>query len=192
MRTGLGLLAFAALLAIAGCGSASTSVPAANIPANFNSIMGALSSAVAQENTDLNSETTDAANGPGDSAGPCYNLQANVDYDVKTNIGRDEQNVSYDVGNLKNAISAVRQDINNLVTDMTAIANEGVNIPSDVNQFISTASIQVQQAIVKANSEIDQANGYVSNAYSTANALATGKCSGDGPGSAPGAMSHLS
>jgi archaellum component FlaC len=192
MKTGLGLLAFAALLAVTACGRGGTSSAAADVPANFNSIVSALSSAVAQESSDLNGETKDVNNGQGDSAGACDNLQDNVDYDVKTNIGRDEQNVAYDVGNLKDAISAVRQDMNNLVTDVTAIANEGVNIPPDVNAFVSSANTQIKQAIAQANSEIDQANGTVSDAYSTANGLATGKCSGDGPGSKPGAIGHLS
>ena len=192
MRTGLGLLAFAALLALTACGSSPTSTAATTIPANFNSTLSALTSAVGQENSDLQAEMKDINNGQGDAAGPCYNLQANVDYDVKTNIGRDAQNVSYDVGNMKNAIAIVRQDINNIVTDMTAIANEGVTIPPDVRQFVASAVTQMQQAIGTANAQIDQANTNVSNAYTAANALATGKCSGDGPGSAPGAMGHLS
>jgi gas vesicle protein len=192
MRTGLGLLAFGALLALTACGNGGTSTAATTIPANFNSIVSALTSAVGQENSDLQAEMKDVNNGQGDAAGACYNLQANVDYDVKTNIGRDAQNVSFDVGNLKNAIATVRTDINNIVTDMTAIANEGVNIPPDVQQFVSSAVTQIQQAIGTANTEIDQANAYVSNAYNAANGLATGACSGDGPGSAPGAMGHLS
>jgi archaellum component FlaC len=192
MRTGLGLLAFAALLALTGCGTTPTSTAATTIPANFNSIVSALTSAVGQENSDLQAEMKDVNNGQGDAAGMCYNLQANVDYDVKTNIGRDAQNVSYDVNNLKNAIAIVRQDLNNIETDMIAIANEGVNVPQDVRQFVASAVTQISSAISTANTQIDQANGLVSNAYSAANGLATGQCSGDGPGSAPGAMGHLS
>ena len=192
MRTGLGLLAFVALLALTACGSSPTSTAATTIPANFSSIESALTSAVGQENSDLQAEMKDVNNGQGDAAGPCYNLQVNVDYDVKTNIGRDAQNVSYDVGNMKNAVAIVRQDINNIVTDMTAIANEGVAIPPDVQQFVASAATQMQQAIGAANAQIDQANTYVSDAYTAANGLATGQCSADGPGSAPGAMGHLS
>ena len=45
MRTGLGLPAFARLLALTACGGSITSVPA-GIPANFNSILNGLKSAV--------------------------------------------------------------------------------------------------------------------------------------------------
>ena len=188
MRTGA--LVFVALLALTACGGSSAPAPIA-VPANFNSIESAMSSAVTQESTDLSAESNDAASGPGDSAGACYNLTANVDYDVKTNIGRDVQNVTYDAGNLQSAISTMRSDINNLHTDVLAVANEGTPIPADINAFITSAAAQMQQAMAKANGEIDQANRTTLSAYDAANAMATGPCSGDGPGSAPAPIAHI-
>jgi hypothetical protein len=192
MRPGIALLGLAALLALTACGGGSPSSVAVGVPANFSSIDNALTSAVMQENRDLSTETNDAASGAGDSAGACYNLTANVDYDVTTNIGRDTQNVGYDVGNLQNAISTMQADIANLRTDVTAIANEGTPIPADINAFISSAASQMVQAEANANAQIDQANSDTSSAYNTANALATGPCSGDGPGGAPSPIAHIS
>ena len=189
MRTGA--LVFVALLALTACGGSSAPAPIA-VPANFNSIESAMSSAVTQESTDLSAESNDAASGPGDSAGACYNLTANVDYDVKTNIGRDVQNVTYDASNLQSAISTMRSDINNLHTDVLAVANEGTPIPADINGFVSSANSQVIQAIASANREIDQANSLTSSAYNAANALATGQCSGAGPGGTPAPIGHIS
>jgi hypothetical protein len=191
MKTAIGLLGMAAaLLALSACGGGGSS-SAVGVPADFNSLNSAISSAVAQENSDLQHENSEAANGPADSAGPCDNLQANVDYDVKTNIGRDTQDVTYDVSNLQNAISTMQTDIANMHTDVSAIANEGTPIPADINAFVSSANSQVLQAIASANSQIDQANSLTSNAYNTANALATGSCSGDGPGSTPAPIGHI-
>ena len=65
MRTGLSLLAFAGLLALAACGgdgSSTASVPA-DIPANFNSILSGLKSAVTETSNDLGGEHNDAAQG---------------------------------------------------------------------------------------------------------------------------------
>jgi len=193
MRTATGLLASVTLLALAGCASSNTAHVVTGVPANFNSANSALSSAVSQINTDLSSETTDANSGAGDSAGPCYNLTANVDYDVKTSINRDAQTVAYAASNLQNAITTIRQDISNLVNDVTAIANEGATPPTAaLDAFIASTNAEIQQAVAKAKAQIDQANADVASAYNTANGLAVGSCSGKGPGSAPGAIAHVS
>jgi TolA-binding protein len=190
MKPATGLLGFVALLALTACGGGSSSSAVA-VPADYSSLVSAISSAVSQENSDLSHETSAASSGPADSAGPCANLQDNVDYDVTTNIGRDTQDVTYDVTNLQNAISQMQTDIANMHTDVTAIANEGTPIPADINAFVSSANSQVLQAIASANSQIDQANSLTSNAYNTANALATGSCSGKGPGSTPAPIGHI-
>jgi hypothetical protein len=193
MRTGTSLAALVTLLSLTACASSNTAHVITGVPANFNSANNALSSAVAQLNTDLSAETTDANSGAGDSAGPCYNLTANVDYDVKTTISHDAQTVAYDASNLQYAITTVRQDISNLVNDVTAIANEGATPPQgDLNTFIASTNTEILQVVAKANTEIDQANSDVASAYNTANALATNSCSGDGPGSAPGPIAHVS
>jgi len=66
MRTGLSLLTFAGLLALAACGGSSSSSTAsvpADIPANFNSILSGLKSAVTETSNDLGGEHNDAAQG---------------------------------------------------------------------------------------------------------------------------------
>jgi hypothetical protein len=193
MRTGTGLAALVILLGLAACGSTSTASTETGVPVNFNSANNELSAAVAQVSSDVSAETTDANKGAGDSAGACYNLTANVDYDVKTSIDHDQQTVSYEATNLQNAITTIRQDISNLVNDVTAIANEGATPPTAaLDAFIASTNAEIQQAVAKANAEIDQANADVASAYNTANGLAVGSCSGKGPGSAPGAIAHVS
>jgi hypothetical protein len=191
MRTGLGLLACAALLALTACGGTTVSVPA-NIPANFNSILGGLTSAVTETQRDLGGETNDARIGPTNMAGTCVNLVANIDYDVTTIIDHDRQNVIDEVSDLQIAIAAVRQDIADWQNDVVAIVNQGVPSPSGASSAIKSANRQIQRALKMANVDIDQANAYVQQAYSLANYEASGPCSGHGPGAEPGKIGHLS
>jgi hypothetical protein len=192
MRTGLGLLPpFAVLLALTACGGSTVSVPS-GIPANFHSILSGLNSAVTETQNDLGGEQRDASIGASNSAGTCVNLVANVDYDVTTIIGHDRQNVIDEVNNLETAIAVVRQDITNWQKDVQAIANQGVPSPSGESSAISSANAQIQQAVSIANGDIDQANTYIDQAYSRANALSSGTCAGHGPGAEPGKIGHLS
>lgn len=191
MRTGLGLLAFAVLLALTACGGSTVSVPA-NIPANFNSILSGLRSAVTEAQNDLGGEKDDANIGPTNAAGTCVNLVANIDYDVTTIIDHDRQNVIDEVNNLKTAIAAVRQDITDWQNDVVAIVNQGVPSPSGASSAITLANGQILQALITANDDIDHANTYVDQAYSLANAKASGTCRGHGPGAEPGKIGHLS
>lgn len=190
MRTGLGLLAFAVLLALTACGGSTVSVPA-GIPANFNSILSGLKSAVTETQLDLGGEHNDANMTATNAAGTCVNLVANVDYDVTTIIHHDRQNVIDEVNNLEAAIAAVRQDITDWQKDVVAIVNQGVPSPSGASSAISSANVQIQLALNTANSDIDQANTYVHQAYNMANGLASGTCSGHGPGAEPGKIGHL-
>jgi hypothetical protein len=191
MRAGLGLPAFAVLLALTACGGSTVSVPA-DIPANFNSILSGLKSAVTETQGDLGGEQADAKTGPTNAAGTCVNLVANIDYDVTTIIDHDRQNVIDEVNNLKAAIAVVRQDITDWEHDIVAIVNQGVPSPSDASSAISSANLQIQLALNTANSDIDQVNTNVHQAYNMANGLASGTCSGHGPGAEPGKIGHLS
>jgi hypothetical protein len=191
MRTGLGLPAFAVLLALTACGGSTVSVPA-GIPANFNSILRGLKSAVTETQNDLAGERKDASTGPTNQAGTCVNLVANIDYDVTTIIDHDRQNVIDEVTNLQAAIAVVRQDIANWQNDVQAIVNQGVPPPGDEYSAIALANVQIQLALNAANKDIDQVNTYLDQAYSMANAKASGTCSGHGPGAEPGKIGHLS
>ena len=192
MRIGLGLLAFAVLLALTACGNGGTVSVPAGIPANFNSILNGLNSAVTETQSDLSGELKDVQTGASNQAGTCVNLVANVDYDVTTTIDHDRQNVIDEVNNLQAAIAAVRQDVANWQSDVQAIVNQGVPPPSGEASAISSANNQVQLALNSANGDIDQANSSVDQAYSKANAIASGTCSGHGPGAEPGKIGHIS
>ena len=191
MRAGLGLLAFAALLVLTACSSTTVYVPA-NIPANFSRIVSGLKSAVTETQNDLAGEQRDINMGASNQAGTCVNLVANVDYDVTIIIGQDRRNVIDERNNLEVAIAAVRQDITDWQNDVQAIANQGVPPPSDESSVISSAYTEILMALNEANGDIDQANTYIHQAYSMANALASGTCAGHGPGGEPGNIGQLS
>jgi hypothetical protein len=192
MRTGFGLLAVAVLLALTGCGGGPTVSVPAGIPANFTSILRGLNSAVTETGSDLSNERIDASTGPNNRAGTCVNVAANIDYDVKTIIDHDRQNVIDQVNNLKDAIAVVRQDIANFQYDIVAIVNQAVPSPSGASSTIAWARLRIQLAIGTANTDIDQVNNYVHAAYTLANHEASGKCSPNGPGGEPGKIGHLS
>jgi hypothetical protein len=192
MRIGLGLLVFTMLLALTACGGGSAVSVPGDIPANFNSILSGLKSAVTETQNDLGGEHTDALMGASNQAGTCVNLVANVDYDVTTTIDHDRQNVVDEVNDLQGAIAVVRQDITDWQNDVQAIVNQGVPPPSGEASAISSADTQIQLALSTANGDIDQANSYVGQAYSMADALTSGPCSGHGPGAEPGKIGHLS
>jgi len=125
VRIGLGLLAFTILLALTACGGGSAVSVPGDIPANFNSILSGLKSAVTETQNDLGGEHTDALMGASNQAGACVNLVANVDYDVTTTIDHDRQNVIGEVNDLQGAIAVVRQDITDWKNDVQAIINQG-------------------------------------------------------------------
>jgi hypothetical protein len=68
----------------------------------------------------------------------------------------------------------------------------GLPAISGATAAIAAAGKAIKQAVAEANGEIDQVNADVTQAYSVANGMATGSCSGDGPGHVPAQISHIS
>jgi hypothetical protein len=160
---------------------------------SLSSDLGKLAGDLTATKGDLTAEKTAAAAGPNADGGDCYNLESNVDYDAESNVEYDAQdNFGYDLQeNLVPDISSGRQDISAVQSDLSAL--EGLNLPapSDARAALTAAQNEIKRAASTANSDISQENSYVSQAYSVANGIATGNCSGDGPGSVPSPIQDI-
>jgi len=159
---------------------------------NFSGDLSALAGDVKQTNKDLAAERQDAARGPNADGGGCYNLEGNVDYDVQSNVDYDIQsNLDYDLNNLTSDIHTVHQDMAAAQADLQTIASYGGTPPPGASSAIAAAHAAIRQAKATANGYIDQANADDAAAYAVANGIATGSCSGQGPGSPPAPVPHI-
>ncbi len=170
--------------------TASTDLATLQSDASFGSDLSALVGDVKGENGDLAAERRAAARGLG---ADCYNLQENVDYDAQQNVDYDlQQNVDYDLQqNLRPDIATARRDIRTVRADLATLAGEQAQQPGQVSLAISEAHGAIRDAIKTANGYVDQANADDAQAYSVANAAATGACSGDTIGSPPAPVGHI-
>ncbi|MHB1721182.1 MAG: hypothetical protein ACYCS4_13985 [Acidimicrobiales bacterium] len=127
----------------------------------------------------------------GDSGTVCYDAQSDVEYDAQSDVEYDAQSdVEYDAqSDVEPEIQTVQSDIaaveHNLTKLQTAESNApsyhpgGLPSPSSVQQAISNANANIQNAVNTTNSAISTANGYVAAAYQAADqAIAAGHCGG--------------
>jgi len=106
-------------------------------------------------------------------------------------VDGDLQSVQGDVQSMTPDIATVRQDIAAVQNDLANLTSSGLPAPSDATATIASARAILKNAIVQANGYIDQINAIDAHAYSIANGMATGSCSGDGPGSPTSPIPHL-
>lgn len=106
-------------------------------------------------------------------------------------VDGDLQSVQGDVQSLTPDIATTRQDITTVQNDLANLASSGLRAPSDATTAIASARADLKNAIAQANGYIDQINAIVAQAYSIANGMAKGSCSGDGPGSPTSPIPHL-
>lgn len=161
---------------------------------SLSSDLTKLAGDLTQTSNDLAAEKTAAAAGPNADGGDCYNLDSNVDYDAQSNVEYDAQeDFGYDLReNLVPDLSSGRQDIRAVQSDLSNLQGLGLPAPSGARAAITAAQNEIGRAISTANSDISRENAYVSQAYSVGNSIATGNCSGDGPGSAPSPIQDIS
>lgn len=161
---------------------------------SLSSDLSKLSSDLTQTSNDLAAEKTAAAAGPNADGGDCYNLEENVDYDAQENVEYDAQeDLGYDLQeNLVPDISSGRQDISAFQSDLSNLQGIGLSAPAGAQAAITAAENTISNAVSMANADISQENGFVSQAWSVANSIATGSCAGDGPGAAPSPIQDIS
>lgn len=161
--------------------------------ADFSGDLSGLGSDVSQTNDDLAGEKSDAVGGPNADGGDCYNMSGNVDYDAQENVEYDAQeDLGYDLSeNLKPDMATVRSDIAAVRGDLSGLADSGLPTPADADDSIATAQAAIRHAIDVANEDVGVVNADVDEAYTIARDMATGSCSGEGPGSTPAPVKTL-
>jgi outer membrane murein-binding lipoprotein Lpp len=146
----------------------------------LQSDVGALSSDVTemsqdaqQVSTDLAQLQSDAANG----AGPSCDNVSTVENDAAT-VDGDGSIVGADSTNVRSDISTVQGDISQLTSDVKSLLKAGGTATGNPSPqtVISQAQAAISTALTQANSYINTVNGYLQQAYTTANNLAGGSC----------------
>jgi predicted nucleic acid-binding Zn-ribbon protein len=154
---------------------------------NLSSDVSQLASDVQQVNSDLGQVKSDTANGQGSY---CDNVYTVAD-DAYT-VSDDSDTLSDDLMTLTDDISTVQGDIRQLNNDLSTLAQAGGTQSGDPQAAISQAKADINSAVSSANTDISTVNADVGDAYSIANGLATGSCSGGGPGSTPSPITAIS
>lgn len=184
MKTLLAALLAFGLFAVAV--SAGRAQSTAHDPPKFASMSQIMTSDASKIGIDLRLVMHDAQKGQtGSEQIPCYNLKNNVDPDAAA-IGYFVQNdVANDVGNLQSDIDTLESDIRNFKLDIADFANDGVAAPAGATATVAAIRSKVAAAVTSANAAIRRIQDQVDAAYARGNNLATGTCSGDGPGAPP-------
>ena len=152
---------------------------------NFASDLRTLSSDAHQAGPDLATTKSDA------TLGTDYGNVSTVKIDA-SNVAADATLVRLDLEALMIDIGTATQDIATMKADLANLTTSGLPAPPGATAAIAAAGLAIKKAIPEANSGIDQVNADVPQAYSVANGMATGSCSGDGPGHPPAPISHIS
>jgi hypothetical protein len=154
---------------------------------SLTSDLSALSGDVQTTGTGLGTVKSDAASGQGSY---CDNVStAGADAD---SVAADADSLSADLNSLTNDIGTAQQDITSVQNDLAALQSDGLQAPSGAATAIASAQSVISQAVSAANADIATVNGYVNDAYSTANGMATGSCDGSGSGSPPSPIQDIS
>jgi hypothetical protein len=151
---------------------------------NFASDLRTLSSDAQPAGPDLATTKSDAALG-----NDCYNVST-IKLDA-SNVGADASIVSLDLDSLTADIGTATQDIATMKNDLANLSTSGLPATPGAPAAIAAAGKAIRQAAAEANSEIDQVNADVTQAYSVANGMATSSCSRDGPGHPPAPIRHI-
>jgi hypothetical protein len=139
--------------------------------------LASFASDVQTANSDLGTEKQDA------TASNSYCSTTDTVAGDAESVDGDLQSVGGDVESLSPDLSTVRQDISTLKGDLQRVSADGLPALAGASAAIVTARTNLRQAITQANGYITQVNAIDAEAYSIADNLATGSCSGDGPGS---------
>ncbi|MCU1612632.1 MAG: hypothetical protein JWO98_172 [Frankiales bacterium] len=150
------------------------------VPGQLTSDIQTMDGHLRQAVDDLAKTRGDAANGQGDN---CYNVST-VQYDATSKVGYDATNdVGYDATNdVGYNINEARTNLTSLRQSLQQIAAENGAAPADASAVIGNATNAIATAITQANNDIDKANTAATAAYNVAAGMATGSCSGYGPG----------
>jgi hypothetical protein len=180
-----GVVVLLVILASAGSsGTASYKAPAD--PPKLSSMSLLLTSDQAKISADFSIVTNDATQGPsGDGEPACYNLVNNVTPDVQAIGTFVSADVDSDVNRLQADINTIDADIVNFNQDIADFVNDGVPMPTGAAEAVSQIRADITGEVTTVNDMIASMRSDVDEAYQAGNDLATGACSGDGPGTEP-------
>jgi len=153
---------------------------------SFGADLGSLQSDVQQASSDLGTVRSDASQGKGSFCDNVYSVS-----DDAYSVDDDLYSLSSDLDTLTNDIASARQDIRAVRQDLANLSASGLPAPTGATAAVAAARQAIQQAKTTANGYIGQANADDTTAYATANGLATGSCSGQGPGSTSALLKHI-
>jgi hypothetical protein len=189
LLAGLGVVVLLVILASVGSsGTASYKAKAAAPadPPKFSSMSSLLTSDQTKISADFQIVVNDATQGQsGDGEPLCYNLQNNVTPDAQAIGAFVSNDVDNDVAKLQMDINTIQADVANFNQDIADFVNDGVPMPAGAAQAVTQISTDVTGEVATANGQIGSMQNDVDAAYEDGNDLATGACSGDGPGKAP-------
>jgi outer membrane murein-binding lipoprotein Lpp len=142
--------------------------------------VGVLSSDVTQMSQDAQQVSTDLAHLQADAAngaGPSCDNVSTVENDAST-VDGDGSIVGDDSSNVASDISTVQSDISQLTSDVKSLLKAGGTATGNPSPqtVISQAQAEISTALTQANSSIMTVNGYLKQAYTAANNLASGSC----------------
>jgi hypothetical protein len=144
---------------------------------------------VKQTNKDLGTVQSDASHGPGSY---CANLAGTVDADIEGTVDADIQgSFLADLQALVDGFHTVHADIATVQGDLQTVISDGGTAPPGASAAIAAAHTAITQAKSTANGDIGQVNAIDSQAYEIGNAMATGSCSGQGPGNPPAPVPRI-
>lgn len=168
--------------------AASKALSALQSDLDVSGALAKISKDATQSATDLQTTRDDAAKGQG---GACYGVTT-VSYDAANKVGYDVMSsMSYDVGNLKDALRTISSDVAALQKTLDVLSTDGLPTLAGAKDAIAQASATAASATAQANKSIDQGNANVIAAYGVGNSIATGDCAGNGPGDVPAPLAHL-
>jgi outer membrane murein-binding lipoprotein Lpp/ElaB/YqjD/DUF883 family membrane-anchored ribosome-binding protein len=141
--------------------------------AQLSSDVTQMSTDVQQVSTDLGQLKSDAANG----AGPSCDNVSTVDSDAAT-VDSDGTTVGDDGTTVTSDISTVQGDISQLTSDVETLLKAGGSVTGEPTPqaVISQAQTEITSAVAQANSYISTVNGYLQEAYTTANSITGSNC----------------
>jgi outer membrane murein-binding lipoprotein Lpp len=141
--------------------------------ATLTSDVAQMSADVQQVSADLAQLQSDAANG----AGPACENVSTVDSDATT-VDSDGSTVGDDATTVAGDIGTVQGDISQLSGDVEALLKAGGSATGDPSPqaVITEAQTEISDATTEANSYITTVNGFMQQAYTTANAINASNC----------------
>jgi hypothetical protein len=156
-----------------------------NLTTGFSGGLGTLASDVQQVSSDLATVQHDASQGPnGFGNADCYQLSGIVDYDVTGTLDYDVTGTfTYDLSTLTNDIATARQAISAAESALATIRADGIAAPLGASSALEGARSAITSSVAQANADITAVNQDDAQGYSVADSIATGSCSGMGPGS---------